>query len=107
MEYPELVINGLTPDHVDTYLSSLERTLESISELAEAWSEMEEAEQFHFRLEFTQAFGLRRLLGTLYQSNRLSSDQTRRLANLDRQLLADAHRSPAGLDYGWNEKSHS
>lgn len=90
MEDAELVLDDVTPGHVDTFLTSFELTLHSAPELAEQWHEMDEAEQFHFRLDFTQAFGLRRELGVLYQAGRLTPQQTARLADLDRELLAHA-----------------
>lgn len=90
MKYPELTLTDLTSAHADTYLSSFHRALESIPELAAQWIEMGEAEQFDFRLEFTRAFGLRRLLGGLYHSNLLTPDQVTHLADLDRQLLEHA-----------------
>jgi len=90
MEDWELVLDDVTSGHVDTFLSSFELTLHSAPELAEQWHEMEEAEQFHFRLDFTQAFGLRLTLGALYRAGRLTPEQVRRLAELDRELLAHA-----------------
>lgn len=90
MEDMELVLDDVTSDHVDTFLDSFELTLHSAPELAEQWHEMDEAERFHFRLDFTQAFGLRRELGVLYQAGRLTPEQVARLAELDRELLAHA-----------------
>jgi hypothetical protein len=90
MEYPELDLTDLTPGHADTFLNSFELTLDCAPELAEQWHEMDEAEQFHFRLDFTRAFGLRRVLGALYHAGRLTANQTARLADLDRQLLEHA-----------------
>lgn len=90
MHYPELTLDRVTPAHVDTYLQVLQQTLAMLPELANDWDEMEEAEQFHFRLEFTRVFGLRRLLGSAYRAGKLSATQTEQLANWDRDLLAQA-----------------
>ena len=90
MDYSELTLTDLTPQHIDTYLNSLQRTVASIVELAEEWATMDEAEQFHFRLDFSRAFGLRHLLGGAYKAGQLSSSQSETLALLDRQLLAQA-----------------
>ena len=90
MDYPELTLTNVTPKHIDTYLGSLQRTAASIVELAEEWTMMDEAEQLHFRLDFSRAFGFRHLLGVAYTNGRLSPSQTDALAALDRQLLAQA-----------------
>jgi hypothetical protein len=90
MHYPELTIADVTPHHIDTYLNSLQRMIESITELAEEWRAMDEAEQYHFRLDFSHAFGLRRLVGMVYTAGQLSSSQIAALTTLDRQLLAQA-----------------
>ena len=90
MNSQELTQTDVTFSHVDTYLQSLRRTFQSAAELADEWAEMEEIEQFHFRLEFTRAFGLRRLFGAVYRVGRFTPDQIARLADLDRYLLAQA-----------------
>jgi|GEM_PF-1611213 multidrug efflux pump subunit AcrA (membrane-fusion protein) len=90
MEYPELDLTDVTSGHIDTFLSSFQLALRSAPELAGQWSEMDEAEQFDFRLDFTRAFGLRRVLGALYRAGRLTADQATRLASVDRQLLERA-----------------
>ena len=90
MDYSELTLTDLTPQHIDTYLNSFQRTVASIVELAEEWASMEETEQLHFRLDFSRAFGLRHLLGAAYTAGQLSSSQSEALALLDRQLLAQA-----------------
>ncbi|MCW5853253.1 MAG: hypothetical protein KIT87_24505 [Anaerolineae bacterium] len=51
---------------------------------------MDEAEQLHFHLDLSQAFGLRRLLGAAYQAGQLTPDQVADLAHLDRELLGQA-----------------
>ena len=43
---------------------------------------MEEYEQLHFRQDFTRSFGLRKELGTLYQTRRLDELQTAQLLKL-------------------------
>lgn len=90
MDYSGLTFADVTPQHLDTYLASFQRTVSAIGELAEEWAGMDEAEQFHFRLDFSRAFGLRHLLGTAYAIGQLSSSQSEALAQLDRQLLAQA-----------------
>ncbi|MFN8488156.1 MAG: hypothetical protein U0350_11225 [Caldilineaceae bacterium] len=90
MDYSALTLAGVTSKHIDAYLSSLQRTAASIGELAEEWITMDETEQLHFRLEFSRAFGLRRLLGAAYLDGQRSSVQVNALATLDRQLLGQA-----------------
>lgn len=80
----------LTHDHSHTFLDSFELTLDSVTEFAEAWDEMEEYEQFHFRQDFTRAFGLRKELGQLYQARRLNDEQPEQLVALDRMALTHA-----------------
>jgi len=81
-------LTNLTPDHINTFLTSCQLTLDSVTELAEEWHEMEEYEKFHFRQDFTRAFGLRKELGQLYQSHLLDDTKTIQLAELDRMSLA-------------------
>lgn len=81
-------INHVTPGHIDTFLDSYQLALESVTELAQDWHEMEEFEKLHFRQDFTRAFGLRRTVGALYQANRLTQTQTIHLNELDRMALS-------------------
>lgn len=90
MQYPELTLTDLTPSHIDTYLGSLRRTVASLAEIAEQWTDMDEPEQLHFQLDLSRAFGLRHVLGAAYQANRLSREQIERLADVDRHLLGQA-----------------
>ena len=90
VQYPELTLASVTPQHVEAYLATLRRTAQSIPELAAEWATMDEAEQLHFRLDLSRAFGLRRLLGAVYQSGRLTSEQVTTLADIDRELLGQA-----------------
>lgn len=78
----------LTPGHIDTFLDSYRLALESVTELAQDWHEMEEFEKLHFRQDFTHAFGLRRTIGALYGANRLTQTQIMHLTALDRLALA-------------------
>lgn len=48
---------------------------------------MEEFEKFHFRQDFTRAFGLWRTVGALYQAKRLTQAQISALVALDRKAL--------------------
>lgn len=43
-----------------------------------------------FRQDFTRAFGMRKELGTLYQTNHLNEEQISQLAELDRKVLTFA-----------------
>ena len=79
-----------THNHIKTFLQSFELTLDSVTELAEEWDEMEAYEQFHFRQDFTRAFGLRKELGQLYQSHCLNDEQAEQLVVLDRMALTHA-----------------
>jgi hypothetical protein len=89
-ELPELTLDDVTPQHLDTCLDSLLQTLEMIAELASEWESLDEAEQLHFRLDVSRSFGLRRLLGRAYQDGRLDATQVASLAAVDRQMLAQA-----------------
>lgn len=90
MQYPELTLETLTADHLNTYLHSLGNSIAALPELADEWQEMEEMEQLHFRQEFTRMQGLRCLLGAAYQGGRLTLKQREELAELDQGLLQQA-----------------
>ena len=90
MNYTEFTLDNMTTAHFDNFLQSLRCTFVDIEEVAAEWVEMEEAEQMHFRQEFTRSFGLRRLLGVAYRANRLNAKQIDQLLELDTILLKQA-----------------
>ena len=77
--------------YIETFLDNYQIFIDSATELAALWDEMDEEEQTLQRAAVMSDWEKRYLLGALYRAGRLTVDQRLRLADLDRDLLAAAH----------------
>jgi hypothetical protein len=88
------------PEHVESFLLNYTLLLRDLVEVAAEWTDLDEEERGHYRAEFFQTWGNRKVLGRLFTAQRLDPTQEARLVALDRLLfeLAALMEQCFGLD---------
>jgi hypothetical protein len=76
--------------HIESFLLNYELLVRDLAEVATDWPTLDDDERGHYRAEFLQVWGNRKVLGALFKALRLGPNQEARLAELDRMLLGQA-----------------
>jgi len=91
-----------SPGHIESFLLNYELLVRDLAEVAADWPNLDDEERGHYRAEFLQVWGNRKVLGALFKARGLDPDQEARLAEGDRLLLEQAALMEQcfGLDLG-------
>lgn len=83
-------VQGYGSGHIESFLLNYELWVRDLGEVATDWSSLGDEEQGHYRAEFFQVWGNRKVLGALCKAQSLTPAQEARLAAFDRLLLQQA-----------------
>lgn len=95
---PPTRLEEYSSEYVDTFLRNYAGLIQNAEFYASLDPPMDEGERMDAQMAFMQYWGQRHLLGDLYRAARLTPEQTERLAELDRQVLA--HAAAMEIAYG-------
>ena len=79
-----------TNSHMDALLRSYHIFVEDLTEIALAWDTLDAEIHSDYNADFLQIWSNRKVLGALFKAGKLTPSQELHLADLDRQLFAQA-----------------